>query len=85
MAFWGLRKTYFFPHLKACERRNFDFVCSNGCVVSRLHCYGKWQQTMHEDNMTLHIRKNTQKSKFLLSQAFKWGKKYVFRSPRDAI
>ena len=25
MASRGLRKTYFFPHLKACERRNFDF------------------------------------------------------------
>ena len=33
----------------------------------------------------LHIRKNTQKPKFLLSQAFKWKKKYVFRNPRDAI
>ena len=26
----------------------------------------------------LHIRKNTQKSKFLLSQAFKWKKKNMF-------
>ena len=25
MASRGLRKTYFFSHLKACERRNFDF------------------------------------------------------------
>ena len=32
----------------------------------------------------LHIRKKTQKSKFLLSQAFK-GKKYVFHNPRNAI
>ena len=30
MAFRGLRKTYFF-HLKACERRNFDF-----CVFLRM-------------------------------------------------
>ena len=29
----------------------------------------------------LYIRKNTQKSKFLLSQAFKWKKKYVFVIP----
>ena len=25
MASQGLRKTYFFFHLKVCERRNFDF------------------------------------------------------------
>ena len=31
--------------------------------------------------VTLHIRKNTQKSKFLLSQAFKWGKKMFFVIP----
>ena len=35
--------------------------------------------------VTLHIRMNTQKSKFLLSQAFKWKKIHVFRNPRDAI
>ena len=33
----------------------------------------------------LSTRKNTQKSKFLLSQAFKWEKNYVVRNPRDAI
>ena len=31
MASRGLRKTYFFFHLKACERRNFDF-----CVFLRV-------------------------------------------------
>ena len=31
--------------------------------------------------MTLHIRKNTQKSKFLLSQAFKWEKNMFFVIP----
>ena len=31
MAFRGLRKTYIFFHLKACERRNFDF-----CVFLRV-------------------------------------------------
>ena len=30
----------------------------------------------------LPTRKNTQKSKFLLSQTFNWKKKYVFRNPR---
>ena len=29
----------------------------------------------------LHIRKNTQKSKFLLSQTFKWGKNTFFVIP----
>ena len=33
----------------------------------------------------LHTRKNTQKSKFLLSQTLKWEKKYVFRNPLDDI
>ena len=76
------------------------FVCSYGCVVGPaggpmrklagvgparrgvgLHsAYINWFLTG-----ILHIRKNTQKSKFLLSQAFKWGKNYVFRNPRDAI
>ena len=31
--------------------------------------------------VTLHIRKNTQKSKFLLSQAFKWKKNMFFVIP----
>ena len=31
MASRGLIKTYFFPHLKACERKNFDF-----CVFLRV-------------------------------------------------
>ena len=30
----------------------------------------------------LHIRKNTQKSKFLLSQAFKWEKNMFFVIPQ---
>ena len=33
----------------------------------------------------LHIRKNTQKSKFLLSQTLKWKKIMFFRNPQDAI
>ena len=35
--------------------------------------------------VTLNIRKNTQKSKFILSQPFKCEKDYVFRNPQDAI
>ena len=34
MASRGLRKTYFFSQLKACERRNLDF-----CVFFRLSAY----------------------------------------------
>ena len=34
------------------------------------------------ETVTLHIRKNTQKSKFLLSQAFKWKKVMFFVIPK---
>ena len=43
----------------------------------------RWLKSVLTD--PLHIRKNTQKSKFLLSQAFKWEKNMFFRNPRDAI
>ena len=74
----GLRKTYFFPLLKACERRNFDF-----CVFLRMCSLTKYLQIVFSRwNITLHIRKNTQKSQFLLSQAFKWKKIMCFDIPR---
>ena len=68
------------------------FVCSYGCVV------GPGRGARRDDVRSLHsayinrfffffltTRKKTQKSKFLLSQACKWKKNYVFRNPRDAI
>ena len=57
----------------------FDF-----CVFLRMCSVTIYLQIVFSPG-TLHIRKNTQKSKFLLSQAFKWKKNYVFRNPRDAI
>merc|ERR1711911_215735 len=79
MASRGLRKHIFF-HLEACERRNFDFcvLCSYGCVVGPCSytCLGLSRMCSYTD--PLHIRKNTQKSKFLLSQAFKWKKIMFF-------
>ena len=44
MASRGLRKTYFFPHLKACERRNFDF-----CVFLRM-CSGSGETGLYKLN-----------------------------------
>ena len=65
------------------------FVCSYGCVVGPA---GVWAR--RDDVRSLHsayinrfltdplrIRKNTQKSKFLLSQAFKWKKIMFFVIP----
>ena len=42
MTSWGLRKTYFFFHFKACERGNFDFyvfirMCSGSVKNSLYH------------------------------------------------
>ena len=88
MASRGFRKTYFFSHLKACERRNFDF-----CVFLRVDslpfknslCGPAWHvRSVHSPYINrflkgrLLTRKNTQKSNFLLSQAFKWKKKIMF-------
>ena len=79
-----------FFHLKGCERKHFNFLrwvaCSlktglyklNGCCV-RLHA---GPQT--PAGPTTH-HKNTQKSKFLLSQTLNWKKNSVFLNPRDAI
>ena len=73
----------FFPIWRPVRGETMIFVCSYGCVVSRLHCYGKWQQMQIVlKTVTLHIRKNTQKSKFLLSQAFKWKKIMFFVIPK---
>ena len=76
------------------------FVCSYGCVVGPLKTglyklnggSGRRHaivipaslRTSTRPPDPLHIRKNTQKSKFLLSQT-QMEKKYVFRNPRDAI
>ena len=79
----GIMENIFF-HLKACERRNFDFfLCSYGCVVGplkiglyklnggsgRRHAVVIPGPTRLPDPLQIH--KNTQKSKFLLSQALK--------------
>ena len=61
MASQGLQKTNFFFRFKACESKTLIFVCSYGYVVFS-----------RGETVTIHIRKNTQKSKFLLSQASKW-------------
>ena len=77
------------------------FVCSYGCVVGQLKTglyklnggSGRRHAVFIPASLPgptrppdpLHIRKNTQKSKFLLSQAFKLEKNDVFRNPRDAI
>ena len=53
------------------------FVCSYECVVYRNTC----RLFSRGETVTLHIRKNTQKSKFLLSQAFKWEKIMFFVIP----
>jgi len=39
------------------------------------------EKTICKYFVTLHIRKNTQESKFLLSQDFKWGKNLFFVVP----
>ena len=80
MASRGYQKHIFFFHLKACVRRNFDL-----CVFLRVYSLpgGRvWPGatralrlfTLYKpvlNGQTAH----TQKSKFLLSQAFKWEKK----------
>ena len=89
----GITKNIIFFHLKACERRNFDF-----CVFLRVYSMpvktglyklnGEWDVVTPGPTRPpgiLHIRKNTQQSKFFRPQALKWKKNYVFRNPRDAI
>ena len=57
-------------------------MCSYGCVVGQARVWGPaWRCplppfSLYKPVLTdpLHIRKSTQKSKFLLSQAFKWKK-----------
>ena len=85
---WHLRdyEKHIFSHLKACERRNFDFcvfvrMCSRSrchwraCVALRVFVRSVYSAYITRGlTAILHIRKNTQKSKFLLSQAFKWEK-----------
>ena len=63
MASRGLRKTFFF-HLKACERRNFDFcvflrMCSvtvTGPVLSWLYDRNedKWTEQLHYTSVRTH-------------------------------
>ena len=86
MASRGLRKTYFFPHLKACERRNFDFCVWVVCPLKT----GLYKVNGQSARVTpghtrppgrLPTRKNTQKSKFLLLQVFKWKKIMFFVIP----
>ena len=65
------------------------FVCSYRCVVGPASVGGPaWRRplppfSLYKPVLTdpLHIRKNTQKSKFLLSQAFKWKKIMFFVIP----
>ena len=62
------------------------FVCSYGCVVylfSPLSSFLSYNQdSTGPVTVTLHIRKNTQKSRFLLSQTLKWKKLCFSYSPR---
>ena len=89
MASRGLQKNIFFPHLRACERRNFDF-----CLFLRV---GSLPGGRVWPGVTRALRPftlykpvfngqttQTQKSKFLLS-SLQMEKNYVFRNPRDAI
>ena len=75
--------------MKACERRNFDF-----CLFLRVgslpggrvgHCVmtSHTPFSLYKPVLTdrLPTRKNTQKSKFLVSQAFKWKKIMFFVIP----
>ena len=63
-------KHSFFPFEGLWEEKLCFFVCSYGCIVGPCSytCLGLSRTCTYTD--PLHIRKNTQKSKFLLSQAF---------------
>ena len=85
----GITKNIIFFHLEVCERRNFDF-----CVFLRMISGSGWRpvyiswmegtdvltpsSSLPAYRAPLHIRKNTQKSKFLLSQTLKCKKKICF-------
>ena len=93
MASRGLRITSFFFHLKACERRNFDF-----CVFLRVgslpggrvlpgvsHALRPF--TLYKpvfNGQTTHPLKHT-KIKVSPLTSLQMEKNYVFRNPRDAI
>ena len=63
-------------------RRNFDFyVFLRMCSVTVTLLWKLATDADYLKTVTLHIRKNTQKSKFLLSQAFKWKKIMLFVIP----
>ena len=65
------------------------FVCFYGCVVCPAGVWGPaWRRLLRPlrlykpvFNGILHIRKNTQKSKFFLSQTYKWKKIMFFVIP----
>ena len=68
----GITKNIIFFHLKACERGNFDF-----CVFLRMCSMpgGRvWPGVTTSAPSVFNRTHYTQKSKFLLSQTFKWKK-----------
>ena len=89
MASRGLRKTYFFFIWRLVRGETLIFVCFYGWVVCPLKT-GLYKVNGRSARVTpghtrppgrLPTRKNTQKSKFLLSQAFKWKKIMFFVIP----
>ena len=81
MAARGLRKTYFFFHLEACERRNFDF-----CVFLRMCSVtvSPRENNLQVFRYTTHPYEHT-KIKVSPLTGLQMEKSYVFRNPRDAI
>ena len=73
MASRGLRKTYFFPHLKACERRNFDF-----CVFLRMCSVTKYLQIVSSVKQLHYTSVRTQKNQSFSSHRPSNGKKMMF-------
>ena len=77
MAYRGLRKTHFFPHLKACERRNFDFgVFLRMCSVT----VSPPENNPQVFRYTTHPLKHT-KIKISLLTGLQMGKKMFFVIP----
>ena len=82
-------KHNFFSNWRPVRGETLIFVCFYGCVVCPAGVWGPaWRRSsLHSAYINrfltgrLPIRKNTQKSKFLLSQAFKWKQIMFFVIP----
>ena len=79
MASRGLRKTYFFTILGSVRGEILILFVLTVVQWVRRSLHSAYINRFLTD--PLHIRKNTQKSKFLLSQAFKWKKIMFFVIP----